>query len=267
MSIFGGLALGGLGSALDFGFDTLGGILGNAVSKDTAKSLLKRQFAYQKELMQIQNDYNVYNYQHQHQWRTQDLRDAGLNPILSASSNSAVAPVGNVGVGLPSAGFPSGNSARMSGLVRQLVELNSARAQSEIRANDASAARSLAEAKATTSMTAQNAMKFKIMEPAMRKQAEYESSTSHQWSRYVNDWTQALSPVFDMVPGTVLMRGVGNFLKRGSSSARGLNRDLKSTGYYDLEPSASKGHRWLHVDGDGGFRDSNDDGFTPRYRK
>lgn len=139
MSTFGSLALGGLGSALDFGLDTLGGILGNAVSKDTAKSLLKRQFAYQKELMQIQNDYNVYNYQHQHQWRTQDLRDAGLNPILSASSNSAVAPVSNTGVGLASAGYPSSNSARMSGLVRELVQLNSARTQSEIRSNDASA--------------------------------------------------------------------------------------------------------------------------------
>lgn len=139
MSTFGSLALGGLGSALDWGLDMLSGILGQGMSKDTAKSLLKRQFGYQKELMRLQNDYNVYNYQHQHQWRVTDLRDAGLNPILSATSNSAVAPVGNTGVGLPSAGFPSGNSARMSGLVRDLVQLNSARTQSEIRANDASA--------------------------------------------------------------------------------------------------------------------------------
>lgn len=139
MSTFGSLALGGLGSALDWGLDMLGGIIGQGMSKDTAKSLLKRQFNYQKELMGVQNDYNVYNYQHQHQWRVNDLRDAGLNPILSATSNSAVAPVSNAGVGLPSAGFPSGNSARMSGLARELVQLNSARTQSEIRANNASA--------------------------------------------------------------------------------------------------------------------------------
>ena len=80
MSVLGtGLALGGLGSALDWGLDMLGGIVGNSMSKDTAKSLLKRQFNYQKDLMKIQNDYNVYNYQHQHQWRVTDLRDAGLN--------------------------------------------------------------------------------------------------------------------------------------------------------------------------------------------
>lgn len=147
MSVLGtGLALGGLGSAFDWGLDMLGGIIGNSMSKDTAKSLLKRQFNYQRELMKIQNDYNVYNYQHQHQWRVTDLRDAGLNPILSATSNSAVAPVGNSGVGLPSAGFPSGNSARMSGILRDVLHLGSQKVASEIQANQAQAANSVASA-------------------------------------------------------------------------------------------------------------------------
>lgn len=141
-----GLALGGLGSALDWGFDMLGGILGQSMSKDTAKSLLKRQFGYQKELMQIQNDYNVYNYQHQHQWRTEDMRNAGLNPILSATSNSAVAPTSVTGVGLPSAGFPSGNSARFSGMLRDVLHLGSQKVASEIQANQAQAANSMASA-------------------------------------------------------------------------------------------------------------------------
>jgi hypothetical protein len=258
----------GIGGAMADGvFDLFNTGLAGMMSYATDKKLMKKQFKYQKELQRIQNEYNVYNYQHQNQWRVDDLRAAGLNPILSATSGTSVAPASAGAVGLASSKFHPSSSDRFMRLAMQSAELNSARAKSEIEANEASATKSLAEAKATTSMARQNAEKFNIMLPAIKKQAEYESSTSHQWSRHVNDWTQALSPVLDMVPGTVFMRGVGNFLKRGSSSARGLNRDLKSTGYYDLEPSASKGHRWLHVDGDGGFRDSNDDGFTPRYRK
>lgn len=258
----------GIGGAMADGvFDLFNTGLAGMMSYATDKKLMKKQFEYQKELQRIQNEYNVYNYQHQNQWRVDDLRAAGLNPILSATSGTSVAPASAGAVGLATSKFHPSNSDRFMRLAMQSAELNSARAKSEVTANEASAVKSLAEAKATTSLADQNAKKFKIMEPAIRKQAEYESSTSHQWSRHVNDWTQALSPVLDMVPGTVFMRGVGNFLKRGSSSARGLNRDLKSTGYYDLEPSASKGFRWLHVDGDAGFRDSNDDGFTPRYRK
>ena len=257
----------GVGGALvDGAFDFLNTGFAGMMSYATDKKLMKKQFEYQKELQRIQNDYNVYNYQHQNQWRVDDLRAAGLNPILSATSGTSVAPASAGAVGLASSKFHPSSSDRFMRLAMQSAELNSARAKSEIEANEASAVKSLSEAKATTSMARQNAEKFNIMLPAIKKQAEYESSTSHQWSRHVNDWTQALSPVLDMVPGTVFMRGVGNFLKRGSSSARGLNRDLKSTGYYDLEPSASKGHRWLHVDGDGGFRDSNDDGFTSSIR-
>lgn len=268
MSLLGNaLMLGGIGGAFDFGFNLLGGYLGNMIGASTSKELMKKQWKYQKDLMKTQNDYNVYNYQHQHQWRVADLRAAGLNPILSASGGSAVAPVSNPGVSSSGAGNPMGNSNSMSHMLRDVLALNSAKAESEIEANKAATFKALSEASATNSMASREAEKFKIMLPAIKKQAEYDSSTSRQWSRHVGDWTHALSPVFDLVPTAVLMRGVGKFLKGDSSSARGLNRDLKSAGYYDLEPSASKGYRWLHVDGDGGFRDSDDGGFTPLSRR
>lgn len=229
----------GIGGAItDGAFDLLNTGLAGMMSYATDKKLMKKQFEYQKELQRIQNEYNVYNYQHQNQWRVDDLRAAGLNPILSATGGTSVAPASAGAVGLASSKFHPSNSDRFMRLAMQSAELNSARAKSEIEANEASATKSLAEAKATTSMARQNIEKFEIMKPAIKKQAEYESSTSHQWSRHVNDWTQALSPVLDLVPGTVLMRGARNFLgKSGNSAKSGLFSDseIRKKVTYDPE--------------------------------
>lgn len=147
------LTLGGIGKAMDFGFDLLGGYLGGQMSTANSKELLKKQFKYQKELMQIQNDYNVHNFQHQNQWRVDDLRAAGLNPILSASGGTAVAPVSNPGV---SAGSNSNSLSRDSGLthlMRDLVQLNSAKTASEIEYNKASAAERVSAAALNSAKT------------------------------------------------------------------------------------------------------------------
>lgn len=231
MSAFGGAIADGI-------FDLFNTGLSGMMSYASDKKLMKKQFEYQKDLMKIQNDYNVYNYQHQNQWRVDDLRAAGLNPILSATSGTSVAPASAGSVGLATSKFHPSSSDRFTRAAMQAIELNSARAKSEVEANEASAVKSLAEAKATASMAEQNAKKFKIMEPAIRKQAEYESSTSHQWSRHVNDWTQALSPVLDLVPGTVLMRGARNFFgKSGNSAKTGpfSDREIKKKVSYDPE--------------------------------
>ena len=133
------LTLGGIGSAMDFGFDLLGGYLGGMMSTANSKELLKKQFKYQKELMKIQNDYNVYNFQHQHQWRTEDMRSAGLNPILSASGGSAVAPVSNPGVSSGSSSNSLSRNGGISHIMRDLIQLNSAKVASEVEYNKASA--------------------------------------------------------------------------------------------------------------------------------
>lgn len=140
------LTLGGIGKAMDFGFDLLGGYLGGQMSTANSKELLKKQFKYQKELMRIQNDYNVYNYQHQHQWRVGDLRSAGLNPILSASGGTAVAPVSNPGVSSGSSSNALTRDNSMTHLLRDVVQLNSAKVKSEIKYNEAAAADRLSAA-------------------------------------------------------------------------------------------------------------------------
>lgn len=71
------------------GSNLLGGLLGESSAEDAAEE----QFEHQKELMEIQHNYQVSDYQHRHQWETQDLLKAGLNPILSANSGASVAGV------------------------------------------------------------------------------------------------------------------------------------------------------------------------------
>lgn len=221
------LTLGGIGKAMDFGFDLLGGYLGGQMSTANSKELLKKQFKYQKELMQIQNDYNVHNFQHQNQWRVDDLRAAGLNPILSATGGTAVAPVSNPGV---SAGNSSNSLTRdssMTHLTRDLLNLSSAKVASEIAQNKASTANIEAnsalaqqrlalervaasdaheQAKLTRNHSlAQQALTWADLDernlsneqlraslPAVIREAERQNSSSREASNYVRDWTSAI---------------------------------------------------------------------------
>lgn len=89
-------------SASNFGnfASGVGSILGGIGSFFGSGISAKTQQNFNKELMSIQNKYNVNQYKHRHQWEMQDLLAAGLNPILTATGGSA----GSVsGVGLPSA--------------------------------------------------------------------------------------------------------------------------------------------------------------------
>ena len=197
------------------------------MSTANSKELLKKQFKYQKELMQIQNDYNVYNYQHQNQWRVGDLRSAGLNPILSATGGTAVAPVSNPGV---SAGNSSNSLTRdssMTHLTRDLLNLSSAKVASEIAQNKASTANieansalaqqrlalervAAADAHEQAKLTrnhslAQQALTWADLDernlsneqlraslPAVIREAERQNSSSREASNYVRDWTSAI---------------------------------------------------------------------------
>ena len=49
----------------------------------------KRQFAQAKALMDLQHQYNVFDYQHAHQWEAADLKAAGINPLMTATNGSS----------------------------------------------------------------------------------------------------------------------------------------------------------------------------------
>lgn len=113
------------------GADLLGGLMGNAFSSAAEGDA----FADNVALMRFQNDLNVKNYKHRHQWEVEDLRAAGLNPILSANSGATVA-----GTGLPTMAqrktpdfdvSKAANAITQSALAKKQIEIADKNAESE----------------------------------------------------------------------------------------------------------------------------------------
>lgn len=69
------------------------GIIGNVggalVGGLFGQSSASQQFERQKELMALQHQYQVDDYKHRYQWSTEDMKLAGLNPILAATNGIA----------------------------------------------------------------------------------------------------------------------------------------------------------------------------------
>lgn len=107
-----------------------GATLGSAVLQSRAASSAQKgqeeanakNFAFAREQMAWQRE----NYQKRHQWEVDDLREAGLNPILSA--------MGNVGsVGSP-VGAKAESKTKQSSIIKQqmaLLAIQSAKAMAE----------------------------------------------------------------------------------------------------------------------------------------
>jgi hypothetical protein len=93
--------------------DTLGNIAGSVLG-DLASSEIQSQ--YNEEAIRLQNELNVENYKNRYQWAVEDMRSAGLNPILAATN----------GIG----GSISGASAGTIGMSDIGSNMNSAKAAS-----------------------------------------------------------------------------------------------------------------------------------------
>lgn len=84
--VVGSVAKAGIGSSLMKSIgSSIGAILGGSVTGIGSVMNNKRQYHWQRDLLHLQNELNQYNAQHSHQWEVEDLRAAGLNPILSAT--------------------------------------------------------------------------------------------------------------------------------------------------------------------------------------
>lgn len=59
-----------------------------------------QQNYYNKKAASRAHDYGVYDYSHRHQWEVEDLKKAGLNPVLSANSGGSVSVPSAATVGM-----------------------------------------------------------------------------------------------------------------------------------------------------------------------
>lgn len=93
--------------------NTLGNIAGSVLGGLGSSEI---QSKYNEEAIRLQNELNVENYKHRYQWAVDDMRSAGLNPILAATN----------GIG----GSVAGASAGTIGMSDIGANTNSARAAS-----------------------------------------------------------------------------------------------------------------------------------------
>ncbi len=93
--------------------NTLGNIAGSVLGGLGSSEI---QSQYNEKAIRLQNDLNVENYKHRYQWAVDDMRAAGLNPILAATN----------GIG----GSISGASAASVGMSDIGSTMNSAKAAS-----------------------------------------------------------------------------------------------------------------------------------------
>lgn len=72
---------------------------------------------YAKELQRMAQAHQIKMYKHQNQWRVEDLRKAGLNPILSTHAASSM-PSASIGT---SSARPTGDFSRTANLVERAL--------------------------------------------------------------------------------------------------------------------------------------------------
>ena len=125
-----------LGIGLPAFAELAGGLVSGALNSAYQRSAMKKQVEAQKELW-------AYQQQNAHQYEVQDLRNAGLNPILSAT-NSQIASMPSVSTptSAPYQGLANGlGNAVTNGLKLELekkrldVEMAKAKAETELLKN------------------------------------------------------------------------------------------------------------------------------------
>lgn len=129
--------LGDIGDIVGFGSDALG------LYNDLTGNSAKQQMELMRYQTQLQNESWKYQMSNRHQFEVGDLRNAGLNPILSANS------AGGIAAGIPNGALADSDSARYGARTNaRLARQNAEQVASLVQTNATQQERNSAEAEA-----------------------------------------------------------------------------------------------------------------------
>lgn len=138
--------------------DTVGSIAGSIFGSAV-------QGHYNSAASAQQNEWNVENYKHRYQWAMEDMRNAGLNPILAATNGigGSIAGASAASIGMPDI---AGNisSARGVSAVSKQAKVAEHLSTSQIEKNIADAKSSAANAGLATANTTNAGLQNKILQ-------------------------------------------------------------------------------------------------------
>ena len=137
----------GIGDLMDFGSGALG------LYNDLTGNSAKQQMALMRYQTQLQNESWKYQMSNRHQFEVGDLRNAGLNPILSANSAGAIS------AGIPNGALEDSDISLFGARTNaKLDRQNAQQVASLIQTNASTQARNEAEAKAAMMNAESNRM-------------------------------------------------------------------------------------------------------------
>lgn len=128
---------GDIGDIVGFGSDALG------LYNDLTGNSAKQQMELMRYQTKLQNESWKYQMSNRHQFEIGDLRNAGLNPILSANS------AGGIAAGIPNGALADSDSARSGARTNaRLARQNAEQVASLVQTNATQQKRNIAEAEA-----------------------------------------------------------------------------------------------------------------------
>ena len=137
--------------------DTVGSIAGSIFGSAT-------QGHYNSAASAQQNEWNVENYKHRYQWAMEDMRNAGLNPILAATNGigGSIAGASAASIGMPDI---AGNISSARGVsASKQAKVAEHLSTSQIEKNIADAKSSAANAGLATANTTNAGLQNKILQ-------------------------------------------------------------------------------------------------------
>lgn len=166
--------------------DLLGGGLNAVYSAGSAK----KQYEYNLALQKQAQKHQINMYKHQNQWRVEDLRAAGLNPILATHAASSMPSASANSVSMPhSANFDFKDTSKA--IARALFkrgqkenELLDAQINSAKAAADKDLLLASKYASETMSEDADRAFKYSPEVKELQKRKLYNEGTKNLWQAY-----------------------------------------------------------------------------------